>query len=91
MGATDSLNVAMLEGLPSGGITMQPASGDGGDDFEAVAFGVQADFSTENPGSPGAQTPSAQEASDEEDEKGEETEALRVLEEAQPKVDDVFT
>eukprot|EP00435_Cladocopium_sp_Y103_P035201 s1779_g9.t1 len=88
---TDSLNIAMLEGLPSGGIAMQPAATDlGGDDFEAVAFGVQADFS-ENPGSPGVHTPSAQEASDEEDEKGEETEALRVLEEAQPKVDDVFT
>ena len=42
-----------------------------GDDFEAVAFGVQADFAER-------ETPSAQ-ASEDEDEKGEETEALRVL------------
>ncbi|CAK9045937.1 Uncharacterized protein SCF082_LOCUS25927, partial [Durusdinium trenchii] len=87
-GQVDSLNVAMTEALPSGG--MAPATVDlGGDDFEAVALGVQADFSAEH----AVETPSAQgeEATDEEEEKGEETQALRVLEEAQPKVNDVFT
>eukprot|EP00913_Durusdinium_trenchii_P017675 g16614.t1 len=75
-GQVDSLNVAMTEALPSGG--MAPATVDlGGDDFEAVALGVQADFSAEH----AVETPSAQgeEATDEEEEKGEETQALRVL------------
>lgn len=53
-----------LEG-PAGGISMQEPSPNGdGDDFEAVAFGVQADFAERT------ETPSALEASDDEDEKG---------------------
>ncbi|CAE7249738.1 unnamed protein product [Symbiodinium pilosum] len=63
------------------------------EDFEAVALGVQADFTSEGRHLEEITPSSAQEdpASDEESGKGAESEALRVLAEAQPKVDDVFT
>jgi len=90
-GASDSRNMSRLEALPTGPALAMSEPPEGQDDFEAVAMGVQADFAQRE------ETPSSalaeDQASDDEDEddKGEETEALRVLAEAQPKVDDVFT
>ncbi|CAE7513543.1 unnamed protein product [Symbiodinium necroappetens] len=82
------LNLAVLEAPPCAAPKSTEAWSSPEDDFEAVALGVQADFTSEGR-QMGEMTPSSapeDHASDEDADTGAESEALRVLAEAQPKV-----